>query len=72
MREKKKHTNKTQKQKQTNKQANQKRKKQPSKLLEHIRVMKRNTVDQWVLTFHPKKCHVLTLGKFYNITHTEK
>ena len=25
-----------------------------------------------VFTFHPKKCHVLTLGNFYNITHTEK
>ena len=28
--------------------------------------------QKWLLTFHPKKCHVLTLGKFYNITHTEK
>ena len=35
-----------------------------------------NSLEQWsqkrLLTFHPKKCHVLTLGKFYNITHTEK
>ena len=34
-----------------------------------------NTLEQWprkwLLTFHPKKCHVLTLEKFYNITHTE-
>ena len=28
--------------------------------------------QKWLLTFRPKKCHVLTLGKFYNITHTEK
>ena len=28
--------------------------------------------EKWLLTLHPKKCHVLTLGKFYNITHTEK
>ena len=28
--------------------------------------------QKWKLTFHPKKCHVLTLGKFYNITLTEK
>ena len=28
--------------------------------------------QKWLLTFHPKKCHVLTLEKFYNITHTEK
>ena len=28
--------------------------------------------QKWLLTFHPKKCHVQTLGKFYNITHIEK
>ena len=28
--------------------------------------------EKWLLTLHPKKCHVLTLGKFYNITNTEK
>ena len=28
--------------------------------------------QKWLLTFHPKNCHVLTLGKFYSITHTEK
>ena len=28
--------------------------------------------QKWLLTFQPKKCHVLTLGTFYNITHTEK
>ena len=28
--------------------------------------------QKWLLTFHPKKCHVLMLGKFYNITHTAK
>ena len=28
--------------------------------------------QKWLLTFHLKKCHVLTLEKFYNITHTEK
>ena len=28
--------------------------------------------QNWLLTFRPKKCHVLTLGKFDNITHTEK
>ena len=35
-----------------------------------------NSLEQWsqkrLLTFHPKKCHVLMLGKFYNINHTEK
>ena len=28
--------------------------------------------EKWLLTFHPKKCHVLKLGKFYNIIHTAK
>ena len=28
--------------------------------------------QKWLLTFYPRKCHVLALGKFYNITHTEK
>ena len=28
--------------------------------------------QKWLLTFDPKKCHVLTMGKFYNVTHTEK
>ena len=28
--------------------------------------------QKWLLTFHPKKCHALTLGKFHNITHSEK
>ena len=28
--------------------------------------------QKWLLTFHRKKYHVLMLGKFYNITHTEK
>ena len=28
--------------------------------------------QKWLLTFHPKKCHVLTLENFYNITDTEK
>ena len=28
--------------------------------------------QKWLLTFHSKKCHVRTLGKCYNITHTEK
>ena len=28
--------------------------------------------SQKFLTFHSKKCHVLTLGKFYRKTHTEK
>ena len=28
--------------------------------------------QKWLVTFHPKKCHALTLGKFYTITHTEK
>ena len=27
---------------------------------------------KWLLRFHPDKCHVLTLGKFDNITHTER
>ena len=26
---------------------------------------------KWLLQFHPEKCHVLTLGKFENITHTQ-
>ena len=28
--------------------------------------------QKWLLTFHPKKFHVLTLEKFYNITHIDK
>ena len=28
--------------------------------------------DKWLLKFHPDKCHVLTLGKFDNIKHTER
>ena len=28
--------------------------------------------QKWLLIFHPKKCHVLTLVKLYIITHTEK
>ena len=28
--------------------------------------------QKWLLLFHPEKCHILTFGKFYNITHTEK
>ena len=27
---------------------------------------------KWLLKFHPDKCHVLTLGKFENIQHTER
>ena len=27
---------------------------------------------KWLLRFHPDKCHVLTLGKFENISHTER
>ena len=29
-------------------------------------------VSEMATHFSPKKCNVLTLGKFYNITHTEK
>ena len=28
--------------------------------------------DKWLLKFHPDKCHVLTLGTFDNIKHTER
>ena len=28
--------------------------------------------QKWLLTFHPKKRHIMTLGKFYNIAHTQK
>ena len=28
--------------------------------------------QKWLLTFHPKKCHFLTLGRFFNITNTKK
>ena len=28
--------------------------------------------QKWLLTFHPKNSHVLTLAEFYNISHTEK
>ena len=35
-----------------------------------------NTLEEWsrkwLLSFHPDKCHVLTLGKFENIQHTER
>ena len=27
---------------------------------------------KWLLKFHPRKCHVLTLGKFHNITYTHR
>ena len=27
---------------------------------------------KWLLTFHPDKCHVLTLGKIENIMHTHR
>jgi len=27
---------------------------------------------KWLLRFHPDKCHVLTIGKFENIKHTER
>ena len=29
-------------------------------------------VSKMATHYSPKQCHVLTLGKFYNITHTEK
>ena len=28
--------------------------------------------NTWLLRFHPDKCHVLSLGKFENIQHTER
>ena len=28
--------------------------------------------QKWLLRFHPEKCHVLTLGEFYNIRHTQR
>ena len=28
--------------------------------------------QKWLLTFHPQKCSVLTLGRFQNITHTQR
>ena len=28
--------------------------------------------QKWLLNFHPDKCHILTLGKFENITHTQR
>ena len=31
-----------------------------------------NWSRKWLLNFHPEKCHVLTLGKFENIKHTER
>ena len=35
-----------------------------------------NSLEDWsqksLLIFHPNECHVLTLGKCYNITHTER
>lgn len=31
-----------------------------------------NWSKKWLLRFHPDKCHVLTLGKFENIKHTER
>ena len=31
-----------------------------------------NWSNQWLLQFHPDKCHILTLGKFENIKHTHR
>ena len=31
-----------------------------------------NWSKKWLLRFHPDKCHVLTIGKFENISHTER
>ena len=28
--------------------------------------------QKWLLRFHPDKCHVLTLGEFHNILHTQR
>ena len=28
--------------------------------------------QKWLLSFHPKKRHIMTLGKFYSIAHTQK
>ena len=28
--------------------------------------------NKWLLSFHPDKCHVLTLGEFHNIMHTQR
>ncbi len=38
------------------------------KLQQDIDAMERWSKD-WLLRFHPDKCHVLTLGKFWNIKH---
>ena len=38
------------------------------KLQQDIDAMERWSED-WLLKFHPDKCHVLTLGKFWNIKH---
>ena len=28
--------------------------------------------DEWLLRFHPDKCHILTLDKFVNIMYAER
>ena len=28
--------------------------------------------EKWLLKFHPSKCHVLSLGRFENIQHTQR
>ena len=38
------------------------------RLQQDIDAMERWSKD-WLLRFHPDKCHVLTLGKFWNIKH---
>jgi len=38
------------------------------KLQQDIEAMEKWSKD-WLLKFHPDKCHVLTLGKFWNIKH---
>ena len=40
-------------------------------LLSDIRLLE-TWSQKWLLYFHPDKCHVLTLGRFENIMHTQR
>ena len=40
--------------------------------LQRMQICCKKTPDTWLLEFNSDKCHVLTLGRLENITHTER